>query len=114
MKHTIELYKQGRYNIISDRMIEVDSHTVTKQVKKGRNLLICDCTNHTKFCKESPICIHKKFFILFPFLNLISEQARSMLMYYKVAKTQTTDSKQIRIYKQIIDDLNKFKELDFR
>jgi|AntAceMinimDraft_17_1070374.scaffolds.fasta_scaffold02479_13 hypothetical protein len=113
MKDIIKIYREGRYKRNSENNIDVDSHNVQRQIKKGRNIYICDCDNSSKF-GNIQTCRHIKFFILLPFLDLMSEKARVMLMYYKVAKTQTKDSKQIKIYHQIIDDLNKFKEIDFR
>jgi hypothetical protein len=113
MKHTIELYKQGRYNIISERMIEVDSQTVTKQIKKGREIITCSCENAGRFASNQ-LCRHKQFFILLPFFQLIEKKARNMLNYYKPAKDITKNPKEKEIYNQVIDDLTKFKEIDFR
>jgi len=114
MKHTIELYKYGKYYINSPNNMDIDGHNVQRQTKQGRTLLICDCTNHTKFCNESPLCEHKKFFILFPLLELISEKAREISMYYKVAKDLSKTQEAKEISNQAINDFNKFKEIDFR
>ncbi len=112
LQHIIKLYKEGRYKINSENNMDVDGCNVQRQTKQGRTLLICDCKNDTKFCNESPICRHKKFFLNFPFLELISEKAREKLNFYKVAKSQPIDIE--IIFSKIIDDLNNFKELDFR
>jgi hypothetical protein len=37
-----------------------------------------------------------------------------MLNYYKPAKDITKNPKEKEIYNQVIDDLTKFKEIDFR
>jgi hypothetical protein len=113
MKHTIELYKQGRYNIISDRMIEVDSHTVTKQTKKGRTVLTCSCDNSGRF-GSNQLCRHKQFFIMLPFFQLIENEARKSLNYFKTAKDLSKTQEAKEICNQAINDFNKFKEIDFR
>jgi len=45
---------------ISDTMFEVLGYTVKIQLRKGRKLLLCSCTNHTKFCTENAHCYHKE------------------------------------------------------
>ena len=44
---------------ITPTMFEVRGHSVKFQIKKGRLLLLCDCSNDTRFCNESPMCSHK-------------------------------------------------------
>lgn len=63
MKSTIEycndLLKHKKIKPISSTLYQVEDYQVKFQVKKGRTLLICTCTNDTLFCNESPICVHK-------------------------------------------------------
>jgi len=96
IKHIFELYKQKRYNKISDRIIEVDSHTVVKHIKKGRIFYTCDCENHPKFCNEQAICRHKRFFILLPLLENINNKLNELKNYYvgaELLKKQVYPSK---------------------
>lgn len=108
LKHLIELYRENRYKIISERMIDVDNQTVMKQ-----KYLTCSCENQS-YTKQEGICRHKQFFIILPFLKLIETQATEILDYYKVAKTQSKNENEREIYNQIIDDLDKFVRIDFR
>ncbi len=45
---------------ISPTLFEVLNHSVKLQKRRGRTLLLCSCTNHTKFCNENPFCYHKQ------------------------------------------------------
>lgn len=111
MKHIIELYKQNRYKVISDRMIEVDSHNVFSQVKKGRTLIVCDCCNDTKFCNESPICRHKQFFIIFPFLKKLNTELESLIDEYKVSQSLSKDKEKDLYFHftEVLERLRRFE-----
>lgn len=96
MKHTLELYKQKRYKVISERMMQVDNHNVTEQIKKGRSILLCDCENDSRFANLN-LCRHKKFFILFPFLNKLNNKLDNLIDEYEVGKSllKTEEGKNI-------------------
>ena len=59
IKTAKKLVKEKNVKEISPTMFEVLGHSVVIKKKAGRTLLICNCFNDTKFCVESPICIHK-------------------------------------------------------
>ena len=48
---------------ISRTLFEVLGHSVKIQTRSGRKLLLCDCTNHVKYCLENPFCYHKELVI---------------------------------------------------
>ena len=105
IQHILDLYCHGRYKIISDRMIEVDSHTVVKHIKKGRTFYTCDCENHPKFCNEQSICRHKLFFILFPLLENINNKIIKLKNYYVGAdllKNQVYPSKVLEDFRSLL------------
>ena len=105
IKHIIELYTQKRYKVISDRMIEVDSNDVILQVRSGRTLLLCSCSNDTKFCNESPMCRHKLFFIYYPLLQLLENKVDNLINDYK-----GFDFNRLKVdAKVVLDDLEKLK-----
>jgi len=104
LKHLIELYKEDRYKVNSENNMDVDKENVQLQVKKGRTLLLCSCSNDTKFCNESPICRHKQFFIIFPLLNHLFRKLNSLKSFYKTGKTIDKDKEQI--YEIFIDELD--------
>lgn len=86
-------------------MIEVDSHTVVKHIKKGRTFYTCDCENHPKFCNEQSICRHKLFFILFPLLENINNKIIKLKNYYVGAdllKNQVYPSKVLEDFRSLL------------
>ena len=108
MKHSIELYKDNRYKVISERMIEVDGNLVTRKVKKGRVVLTCSCQNHSHFPNES-FCRHKKFFVLFPLLDKFNKKIDNLINEYSVGKSILKTDEGKNITEQIINDLKKLK-----
>ena len=50
---------------ISPDLFKINNHLVKIQTKKGRTILICDCYNDTRFCVESPMCVHKLTVIIY-------------------------------------------------
>lgn len=85
-----KLLKEGNLKQISPTLFEVLEHSVKIQTKKGRTLLICDCLNDTKFCVESPICIHKLMVLVFliqkPLNKRLGEKISDYEGYEKVQK----------------------------
>ena len=90
-KHCIELYKQKRYKVNSERNMDVDSENVMMVTKKGRKLIICSCCNDTKFCVESPICRHKNFFIAQPFIDHFDKKISKLIEEYEGYKNIKCD-----------------------
>jgi len=85
IKHCFELYKNRRYKIISDRMLEVDDKIVTKKIKKGRTILTCSCQNHGRFPNES-LCRHKSFFMLFPSFEHYDKKIKELIDFLNINK----------------------------
>ena len=103
MKHLLEIYKTKRFKIISERMIEVDSQTVTQQIKKGRTILTCSCCNSSTF-GNSQMCRHKTFFTLLPFFRDLNKKINKLLDYYETGRDISIgDFKEL--FKTIINDL---------
>jgi hypothetical protein len=107
MKHSIQLFKEGRYNIISDKMIEVDDQVVTKQEKKGRQLITCSCENSGRF-GSNQLCRHKVFFIMLPFFHHLDKKIQSLENYYEGAKQLNKEIKP-EIILEDLKELRRFK-----
>lgn len=92
---------------ISPTLFEVDKHSVKIQTKKGRQLIICDCFNDTKFCIESPMCVHKLSVILYIADNNFNEKINKIIddfkRFKKIGLPVSTDL--------MLDDLNALKEV---
>lgn len=110
IEHCIQLYKEKRYEIISERMIQVDSYIVTEQVKKGRVIITCSCQNHSIFPNES-LCRHKRFFIVYPFINLFLENLNKKISLFESLKYSKDMNKSFEI---AIKELKELKELRFK
>ena len=104
MQHTIDLFRQKRFKIISERMIEVDSQIVQEVIKKGRVIITCSCENSSTFAHAN-ICRHKRFFIMLPFLKKLDKKTKHLKQYYQTAKDITKDKEIETIYGIILDDL---------
>ncbi len=71
---------------ISPTLFEVLNHSVKLQTKKGRTLLLCTCTNHTKFCLENPFCYHKQLVIEYINLKEIKNKINKLIKFYEGQK----------------------------
>ena len=110
-KHCLELYKQGRYNIISEKMIEVDSQTVIRQIKKGRTILTCSCQNHTNFCNSGAMCRHKEFFMIFPLIEFMDGKLSNIISEYEAGQSIMKTEEGKRLALQVTDDLKRLREM---
>ena len=68
---------------ISPTLFETLGHSVKLQKRKGRTLLLCSCTNHTKFCLENPFCFHKQLVIEHLNLKPIKEKINKLIKFYE-------------------------------
>jgi len=68
---------------ISPTLFEVLNYSVKLQIKKGRTLLLCSCTNHTKFCNENPFCYHKQLVIEYINLKDIRSKINKLIEFYE-------------------------------
>ena len=82
-----QTYKHKKYDIISDRMMDVESKNVHKVVKKGRSLILCSCQNHARFCDSPAMCRHKLFFLLFPLFEHYDKKIEELINILKINKT---------------------------
>ncbi len=71
---------------ISPTLFEVLNHSVKLQKRKGRTLLLCTCTNHTKFCLENPFCYHKQLVIEYINLKEIKSKINKLIEFYEGQK----------------------------
>ena len=78
--------KKPKVNEISPTLFEVLNHSVKLQTKKGRTLLLCSCTNHTKFCLENPFCYHKQLVIEYINLKDIKNKINKLIKFYEGQK----------------------------
>ena len=110
IKHMIEIFREKRYKIISDRMITVDSHTVKEQTKKGRKILTCDCDNSSTFAHIN-MCRHKLFYLYLPLLELWNKRIDILIEYYSANKDISKDEGQKRLSGFFCSDLEELKRL---
>ena len=87
LEYAYQTYKHKKYEVISDRMINVESENVHKVVKKGRSLILCSCQNHTKFCNSPAMCRHKFFFLLFPLFEHYDKKIKELIDFLNINKT---------------------------
>lgn len=109
MVYAKRLVKEGKVEEIQDSSgthYLVEGQRVKIQVKKGRTLLICDCINDTKFCNESPFCIHKLAAIVFMSQRKLLEQIDAMIENYKTWKALKMEPK----FNLFIDDLENLRK----
>jgi len=100
-KQALKIYKEKRFKVISEKMIEVDDKLVTRQTKKGRLIFTCSCENSGMFA-QSQICRHKKFFIMYPLIKELNKKIEKKKEFYKGAKLLKKEVNP----DYIIDDLN--------
>ena len=84
MLHSLELYKQKRFNRISEKMIEVDNQITQKVIKKGRTLITCSCHNSSDFAHLN-MCRHKTFFLYLPLLEKLNGIIEEKKDFYRGA-----------------------------
>jgi len=110
IKHLLDLYKEKRFSQIEDipinKMLRIDSETVTKVIKKNYSYLICTCqssgkTGHGSFCR------HKQFFIVFPILKLFLQRIDKLIEDY----TKYKDCKLVPSVDCYLNDLNNLKRV---
>jgi len=86
LEYAYQTYKHKKYEIISDRNMDVESENVQKVVKKGRSLILCSCQNHSKFCNSPAMCRHKLFFLLFPLFEHYDKKIKEFIDFLKLNK----------------------------
>lgn len=110
IKHITDLYKQKRYEVISDTMIKVDNHTVKKQIKKGRQILICSCENDSQFGNIN-LCRHKLFYLYLPLLELWEQELDKLITFYIGARNNYSNEETKKIAGFFCSDLEELKRL---
>ena len=111
IKYFLDLYKQGNWKVISEDNMDVEKQNVQRVIKKGRTLILCSCCNDTKFCNEQPVCRHKTFFILFPFLEKFFTKLEILQDEYKVGESLSKTDKEKELCSQIWNDLKSLEGL---
>ncbi len=71
---------------ISPTLFEVLGHSIKIQTRRGRKLLLCTCTNHTKFCLENPFCWHKELVIEHILKQPIKNKINKLIKFYEAQK----------------------------
>ena len=110
IKYFLDLYKQGNWKVISESMMEVESHNVMEQTKKGRKLILCDCENNSTFANLN-LCRHSRFFILFPFLEKFFTKLEILEDEYKAGESLSKTDKEKELCSQIWNDLKSLEGL---
>ncbi len=70
---------------ISPTLFEVLNNSVKLQVKKGRLILLCSCTNSSRFA-DNNFCFHKKLVIEHLSLKPIKEKINKLIKFYEGQK----------------------------
>lgn len=112
LKHMLELYAQKRFSQIGDipmdKMLKIDSETVTKVIKKNHSYLICTCQSSGKTGHHS-LCRHKQFFIMFPLLEFFNKHLDKLIKRYKSwDQLKGLDTVSCDL---VLDDLNNLKRI---
>jgi len=108
IKHIKQLYKENRYKIISERMMEVDSQIVQKVVKKGRVVLTCSCENSSTFA-HSNMCRHKLFFLYYPLLEEWDKKLDKLIKFYNVNKNVESNERAKQLSGFVCSDLEELR-----
>lgn len=87
LEYAYGIYKHKKYEIISDRNMDVESENIQKVIKKGRSLILCSCQNHSRFCNSPAMCRHKLFFLLFPLFQHYDNKIKALIDFLKINKT---------------------------
>ena len=91
---------------ISDTLFQVRSYLVKINIKKGRRVLTCSCTNHSRFPVES-FCYHKESVIIYLANKELNNKLDKLIQTYEKYKELNFDVKP----GIVLDELNKLKKL---
>lgn len=92
---------------ISPTLFKIKEYSVKIQTKKGRTLLICDCCNDSRFCVESPICVHKLAVIIYLADNNFNKKIDKIISdYNKYKQCKLPISAEC-----VLNDLNNLKRI---
>ncbi len=110
INHCIKLYKEKRYEVISDNMITVDSQDVHLTKRKGGSLITCTCHNHVQNADSPAFCRHKLFFIMLPYLDKLNNKISELKNMYRIQKYSPLDKeKLIFMMMEDLDDISRLK-----
>jgi len=99
--------KEPVVNEISETLFEVLNYSVKIQTRKGRRILLCSCTNHSKFSTENAYCYHKELVLRYLALKPIKAKIEGLNKEFTSFKNIGAD-----ISKEMYEDyLNKIFEL---
>lgn len=97
-------YKHNNFEILSDRMMIVDGKTVS-----FKKYLTCSCT-HQVYTKQGGICLHKRFFMMFPLIEYYIGNFEGLILEYSIGKC-LPDAQVKLAYTKIVNDLTRLKDL---
>ena len=89
---------------ISPTLFEVLNNSVKIQTKKGRQILLCSCTNSSRFA-DNNFCFHKRLVLEHLNLKPIKDKINKLIKFYEgqVSIKSKIDAE------LILNDLNKLK-----
>jgi hypothetical protein len=113
IKYAKRLIKENKVQKIGGpgskgQLYEVGEHSVRIFTKPGRTLYSCTCYNGTRFCNESPFCVHKLAVIIYEVDKKFREHMDKIISDYQ--KFNDAGIKKMEII-VILDDLNKLREM---
>jgi len=68
---------------ISETLFEVLGHSVKLQKRKGRTLLLCSCTNSSRFANNN-FCWHKELVLEYLNLKKINQKIDELIKQYSL------------------------------
>lgn len=83
INHLIDLYKENRYELISDNILRIDRNEVIKKTRNHKILFTCTCENAEK-TGNLGFCRHKQFFLMFPYLDAINRNINTELNFFSM------------------------------
>ena len=108
LKILFRAYKEKRITKISEKMYKFDEHIVTRQIKKGRSILTCDCFNHSKFPNEA-LCIHKEGMLFFPIFEHYTKKIKDAIHTLEINKDLKENKLSEDEIIQLIKDIRDFR-----
>lgn len=99
-------FNQNKMKIkqINETLFEVGIYSVKIQTKKGRKLLLCSCSNSSRFAEKN-WCYHKQRVIEYITKQPIKQLLNQLIINYEGLGNMKVDS---RVF---LDDLNKIMRL---
>lgn len=102
IQDALNIFKEGRFRIISESMMEIDKETVSKTKR-----LTCSC-EHQSYTKQEGLCRHKIFFLLYPLLEKLDRFSNEFEGYLNGADLVNEEYNKL-VIRDFSDKLKRFE-----